>query len=450
MVSYGFASMSREFLQIAFNTYVFFYYETEIGLNVWLIGLGLIIFAVYNAINDPLIGYLTNKPFKFTKKWGRRFPLIMLGGIPMGISYFLVFTPPVTDPNTGRLFLFGWLIFTTCLFDTFHSLFYVNFSSLFPDKFRSVKERRTATGIQIPLGVIGLGLGSIIPPLFIDYGNLQTYIIQGIVAMIFGIVTMLIAIPGCREDEKSIEKYMETFEKLSERESFFGETKAALKITPFIAFLILYILYQGATVSMIASIPYVIRFILGMDASATTLIMAAMLIGTVVSVPLWVKLAHKTNDNRKIMLYSIFIMGIATIPLIFLESYIPIIITMLIWGATLGGWWSMLFPVMSDIIDESVVRYNKREEGTYNGILQFCGRLGNILQVLSFTIIHSLTGFVEGADSQSSLALIGIHIHLGLIPMIFMFLATLVFWKWYTLKPDRVAENQQKIKELDL
>lgn len=74
MVSFGFGSMGREFLGMAFNTFVFFYYETEVGLNVWLIGIALTIFSIYNAIDDPLFGYLTNKPFKFTKKWGRRFP----------------------------------------------------------------------------------------------------------------------------------------------------------------------------------------------------------------------------------------------------------------------------------------------------------------------------------------------------------------------------------------
>ncbi|TFG03810.1 MAG: MFS transporter [Promethearchaeota archaeon] len=450
MASYGFASMSREFVQIAFGTYVFFYYEAEIGLNVWLIGIGLIIFAIYNAINDPLIGYLTNRPFKFTKKWGRRFPLIMLGGLPMGFSYFLVFAPPTTDPNTGALVLFGWLIFTTCLYDTLHSLFYVNFSSLFPDKFRSQSERRKAAGIQITLGVLGLGLGSILPPLFINFGDFQSYILQGIVAMLFGLITMIIAIPGCREDKKSIEKYLESLEKKPERGTFVGETKNALKITSFLAFLVLYVMYQAATTSMIASIPYVIRFILDLPASATTLIMAAMLIGTIASVPLWIKLAHRYNDNRKVMLIAITLMAIFTSPLIFLESYILIIITMLLWGATLGGWWSMLFPVMSDIVDESVVRYQKREEGTYNGILQFFGRLGNIIQVLSFAIVHTLTGFVEGQETQSSSALVGIHMHLGLVPMICLFIAALVFWKWYKLIPERVTQNQQKIKEMDL
>ena len=450
MTSYGFASMSREFIQIAFNTYVFFYYEAEIGLNVWLIGLGLIIFAVYNAINDPLIGYLTNRPFKFTKKWGRRFPLIMIGGIPMGFSYYLVFSPPTVDPQSGALILLVWLIITTCLFDTLHSIFYVNFSSLFPDKFRDVKERRTATGIIVGLGVLGLGLGAILPPLFINFGDLQSYIVQGIIVMVFGLATMLIAIPGCREDQNTIDQYLLTYEKKPKRESFIVEAKDAFKITSFIAFISLYVLYQAATVSMIASIPYVVRFVLGMPASAVTLIMAAMLIGTIVSIPLWIKLAQKSNDNRKVMLIAITLMGIFTAPLILLESYIFIIITMLLWGMTLGGWWSMLFPVMSDIVDESVVRYQKREEGTYNGILQFFGRLGSIIQVLSFAVVHTLTGFAEGAETQSSTAIWGIHVHLGLIPMICLLLAALIFWKWYKLNPDKVSQNQQKIKELGL
>ena len=120
MASYGFGIMSREFIQMAFNVLVFFYYEVEIGLNVWLIGLGLVIFAIYNAINDPLLGYLTDRPFKFTKKWGRRFPWILLGGIPLGFCYFLVFTPPRVDPKTGAWVLLGWLVFSTCLFDTLH------------------------------------------------------------------------------------------------------------------------------------------------------------------------------------------------------------------------------------------------------------------------------------------------------------------------------------------
>ena len=451
MVSYGFGSMSREFIAMAFNTFVFFYYESELGLNVWLIALGFIIFAIYNAINDPLIGYLTNRPFKFTKKWGRRFPWILIGGLPLGFCYFLIFTPPTTDPKGGGAWiLFGWLVFVTCLFDTFHTLFFVNFQALFPDKFRSVTERRKATGIQIMIGIVGIALGAIIPPLFFTFGNLESYIIQGVAVCLIGVLTMILAIPGMREDKEIIERYLATHDQKTERESFFASFKIAFKQRSFVAFIILYTMYFALVYSMTASIPFVVRFILKMPASATTLIMAGMLIGTIVSTPFWVKLAHKTNDNRKVMIISGILLGVTLAPLIFLESYLLIVIAITIWGVALGGFWAMIFPVMSDIIDESVVRNERREEGIYTGFQQFFGRLGMIIQALSFAIVHTMTGFAEGAETQSESAIWGIHIHLAMVPMICIIFGSLVFWKLYDLKPDKISENQLKIKQLKL
>ena len=69
---------------------------------------------------------------------------------------------------------------------------------------------------------------------------------------------------------------------------------------------------------------------------------------------------------------------------------------------------------------------------------------------MSFTLIHSLTGFVEGSDTQTSLALWGIHIHTAIVPMVCIFIDAFVFWKWFDLTPDRVSENQKRIKELKL
>jgi GPH family glycoside/pentoside/hexuronide:cation symporter len=450
MVSFGFSALSREFLLMAFNTFVFFYYEAELGLNVWYIMLALIFFAIYNAINDPLIGYLTNRPFKFTKRWGRRFPWMIIGGIPLGFSYFLIFSPPKVDPQSGPWVLFAWLLLATCLFDTCNTIFYVNFQAFFADKFRSVSERRTATGIQMILGILGVALGAMIPPLLINFGDLQSYAIQGLVVFLFGFITMILAIPGLREDRKVIDRYLATYDKEVKRESFIKSLKNAFKQKSFIAFIVLYTMYQTLVVSMTASLPYVVRFILKMEARATTLIMAALLIGSIVSTPLWVKLAHKINDNRKVILISGLLMGACTAPLIFVESYVLILIIMVFWGVSLGGFAAMILPIMGDIIDESVVRLEKREEGTLSGIEQFFGRLGIIIQALSFAIAHTLTGFVEGAETQSDLAIWGIHVHLALIPMIGILFGSFIFWKLYDLKPDKVSENQLRIKQLKL
>ena len=453
MASYGFGSMSREFVSMAFNVLVFFYYEVEINLNVWLIGLALIIFAIYNAINDPLIGYLTNRPFKFTKKWGRRFPWILLGGLPLGFSYFLVFSPPSIDPISGAWILFGWLTFSTCLFDTFHSIFFVNFQSLFPDKFRSIDERRTATGIQIALGVVGVALGATLPPLFITFEDLQTYVVQGLVVMAFTLVTMLIAIPGFREDKETIDLYLTSFDKQIKRESFLKSMIIAFRQKSFVAFIIIYTMYFVIINSLQASLPYFVRFVVEPKFQKTryiTFIMAGLLVGTLISVPIWVIIAKKLNDNGKVMLISATLLGVFVIPLAFISSYWLVIVFVFIWGWALGGFWIMIFPVFSDVIDESIVRNAKREEGTLIGIQQFFGRLGLIIQVLSFTIVHVLTGFQEKADIQKPLAIWGIHIHAAIVPMICILIGALFFWILYDLKPERVVANQEKIKEMGL
>jgi len=450
MASYGCGSLSREFVSIAFNVIVFFYYEVEIGLNVWFIAAALVIFAIYNAVNDPILGFLTNRPFKFTKKWGRRKPWILIGGMPLGFCYFLIFIPPSIDPVADIWIIFGWLVFTTCLFDTMHSIFWVNFQSLFPDKFRSSKERRTATGIQIVLGIIGVALGSILPPLFYQYGNLESYIIQGVVVIIYALVTMLLAIPGLREDQEAIEIYLSSYSKQAEESSFIKTMRNAFKQKAFIGYVFLYTMYNASVSSMTASTPYLVYFILGMQSSAATLIMAGLLVGVLISIPIWVKLSHKLNDNRKIMLIAAILMGIYVTPLIFLESYIAIIIVIIIWGTAQGAFWLMIFPVFSEVIDESVVKTGKREEGTYTGLQQFFGRLGLIIQVMSFAIIHELTGFVEGANTQTPLAIWGIHMHLALIPMICILLGALVFWRFFDLTPEKVAEHQLAIKQMKL
>jgi len=451
MVSFGFGSFSREFLAMAFNTLGFYFYEAEVGLNGFLVGIGYVIFALYNMFNDPLIGYLTNKPFKFTKKWGRRFPWILLGALPWGLSYALVFLPPDVDPNSGAWILFIWLIFSTFLFDTFHSLFFVNFSALFADKFRSGQERRTASGISVAISVVGVALGAILPPLFYDYGNLRSYFVQGIVIFLVATIGFLISIPGVKEEKELITMYLEKFKETeAERKPFFRALLVALKQKPFVSFIVLYVMYQTLVVSMTGSVPYVVRYSLQEDETVNTLIFAGFLIGVLISTPFWLRLSQKTNNNRKLMIIAGILMSLFNIPLIFIRDLIPMMIAMVVWGTGQGGFWFLIFPVLADVIDNSVVVTGRREEGIYSGFQQFFGRVGIMIQAMTFAIVHYLTGFVEGADFQLESAIWGIHIHLAVVPMVLMLFGTFIFWRFYDLRPSSVDENQLKIKAMGI
>ncbi len=450
MVSYGFGAFISEFFNMSFGAYVFFYYETVIHLDVWLTSLGFIIFAVWNAVNDPLIGYLTNRPFKFTKKWGRRLPWVLAGGIPWIFSYLLLFMPPAVDPQEGALILFAWLVIMTCLYDTFASLFGVNYYSIFPDKFRENSERRLAATLSTLVATLGTAFGAIVPSLFIEWGDRGSYVVQAGVVVIICLAALAVAIPGSSEDQVRIDCYLEKCEEGMERKSFFSEFKACLKHKNFMAYIVSFMLYLCLVQTMVGSIPYVAQFVLGVNPDDIILIMAALLVGMFISMPIWGKIADITNNDRKTMIFAAIFLTIGTIPLFFITNYFIMIVAIFIWGMCEGGYWVMMGPVRSGVIDESVVMTGQRKEGIYQGFQTFVSRTALVAQALSFAIVHTLTGFVEGSLTQTPKATLGIQIHFALLPFIFMLISTIVLWRSYKLTPDKVKMNKEKLDEMGL
>ena len=450
MVSFGVGQAANQLLRMAFAAFSFFYYEVEIGLSVVLVGVGYIIFAIWNAINDPLIGHLTNRPFKFTKKWGRRFPWVMIGGVPWVFSYILIFTPPNVDPTSGALIIFAWLVFTTCLFDFFQSIWSVNYFALFPDKYRDAKERRTGSGIMQVVGMIGVFLGGILPPLFVTFGDLRSYVVQGLVVGVVSIILLCLSAPGCRDDQLAVDQFLEKYDKATYKVSFSSSFKTSFKQKAYMIYIVLYIAFQAITMCMQASIAFVIRFVLEEEARTQIFVQIGLLLGTLISIPIWLKIAKKLNNNKKVVIIAGILMTVLTIPLIFVNSLIYLIITLTIWGVSLGGFWVMTTVIFADTIDDTTVNTGKREEGLYSGIRTFYGRMGIIIQAVTFTIVHIMTGFVEGSDTQTPTATAGILLHFALIPMIYILIGTLIFWKWYPLTPEKVMSNHEKLKELKL
>jgi Na+/melibiose symporter-like transporter len=152
------------------------------------------------------------------------------------------------------------------------------------------------------------------------------------------------------------------------------------------------------------------------------------------------------------MLINSILLTVFTLPFVFLNDVWVAFIVLILWGFGLGGFWTMIAPVLGDVIDESIVNTRKRQEGIYNGFLQFFGRLAILIQAIVFASVQTITGFLEGQplSAQPSSAIWGVHVHFALIPTILMLLGSIIFWKFYPLTPDEVKIHQDKIIELNL
>lgn len=444
--SYASTEIVTHLIDMTLVGIIIFFYEAEVGLNIWLIGLAYIIYMIWDALNDPLVGYITDRPFKFTRKRGRRYPWMMISYIPWLISFILIFAPPSAG---SQWTLFGWLVFTLCLYDFLESIFTVNFMALYPDKFRDKDERVSVSVFIVYLGFFGIIGAFILPSMIIKFGDIGSYTLMAVIIVVISIICWVFMIPGLRDDKESVDRYLAKCEEV-ETEPFFKVLKKALRQKSFVTFLIMFICYNALTALMTGSLFYYVRYVLEGEAIITALLMIALLLGGAISVPFWIRFNKKTGDNRKVMLTGGIVMVIfAALMSAFTVLWMAIIVVF-IWGMGLGGYWVMYRVIFGQVIDESVAINESRQEGTYNGIRIFFSRASGVIQVVTIALVHELTGFSSGASTQTDLALIGIRLHMGLIPAIIMAIGLLVFWKFYDITPEKAEQFKQRIIEIGL
>lgn len=463
MASYSMNQFFGQWITGPFGMYVFIFYEVQIGLFVGLVALAFILYSVWNAFNDPLIGYIMSRlHMPWEEKHGKRFPWIVIGAIPWLFTYLLVFMVPFSwDPVKDQWLIFLWLFVSICLYDTLFSLWDLNVRSMYPDKFRGPGERRAVAGIGTIIGMSGIVASSIIPPLFIRFGVPETFRIQAMVLIGVGIVIFFLMIPGIREDELIKARYKERLLKSQQEnpEGFFSSAKGVVTNRRFMLKMLIYFGYQAAVALLSASALYMVIFVLDMEAWFLSVLMGTMLLGAFVSVPLWVKLSHKLDNNKRMCVLAGFAMFFTFLPIFFVTGPIFFIIALFLFGIGLGGQWFADPPAMADVLDDVAVREEKRKNEIYYGYQTFFVRLSLVFQALVFAVIHLLTGFEEGSINRADLfsksptpelALIGIRMHAALIPALLVLFTTLIFWKFYDLTPDKVASNKAKLEKLNI
>jgi Na+/melibiose symporter-like transporter len=115
---YGFGAVAEAAIFITTLTFGALYYNQALRLNADLVGWGLFLAIIFDAISDPAVGALSDR---WKSKWGRRHPFLFVAPIPLGISLYFFFSPPgwltavaagADQPEQIPLFLWmtGWHI----------------------------------------------------------------------------------------------------------------------------------------------------------------------------------------------------------------------------------------------------------------------------------------------------------------------------------------------------
>ncbi|MFX0156352.1 MAG: MFS transporter [Candidatus Hodarchaeota archaeon] len=442
------------FLIVAFNNFVWHYYESELGLidiiSLWPIYMAVanVIFTIFSMISSPIVGYLTDKPTKWTRKLGFHTPWILIGGIPTIIFFFLIFTPPnITGVESIFPILLYYLIMVF-LYDISNSLFQTHSFGAFPAHFRDDNTRRKAGMITQIFIFIANFLTITLWSQIIVPGNRYTFTIAAFLSFIILGVSLVIFIPGSKETNEIKERFIRGYN-TTEKKSFIWTMKMAIKQKNFMLAVLTYIIFMIALGLMSMNTINFVDDVLKEGQFIRTIGSVYMLIASIITMPIWIYVAKKIGHSY---LYTIGLLsfGISLFLYFFVSNVIGFYIVNFLTGVSAAMFTIMLSPVLADCYDEITVKTKKHYEATLVGFRNVFIRISLLIQSFIVAIIHAITFYNPNNPTHSYNALLGLRLIQSVFPFLFCIVGALIFFKWYDLKGNKKKEIMEKLRELGL
>ncbi len=449
-LSWGMYIFWYQFLTGIFDVFLVFFYQIRLGLDIGLIAAAIWVYTIWDAINDPLIGFLTGRLHKFTPKLGKRFPWIILGAIITTIAFVLTYSPPILDGNENPIGLFMWLCAVLCVYDTGLSFAEINSAGLFPDKFRTDTDRRKVQAWTVPIALLALPLSTLLPEQFlINRDTPDAYRAFAMLSAVILIVTMALAIYGIKEDKETIARYYRA--KPEKRENFFQSLKTSFQHRAWVGMLVVGFGYLYMINAIQGTVPYYVNFAIETDNSmAFMILMSTMVGGAMIASPIWSVIYKKIGENKKSYLLAGTCMVVSAIAFAFASTLLTAIFAMSIYGFSMGAFWVLNSIILADVYDERAVIQGSDQRGPAIGVYNFFGKFSRILQISVLYLIQLATSFDPDSAVQSPSAIFGIRLQIGIIPAVIFLLFLVFFWKFYPLDKNRVKEVRAELEELGI
>lgn len=379
-VVYGLGAFGLSSLSQALAGFYLFFYVDVLGLAVALAAVINVIYAIWDAVNDPLVGYLSDNT---RTRWGRRRPWL-LAGLPFYLLLFvLIYAVPEVFRQGDALFWYALIV--VFLFEAASTVVNTNYQALFPELFQGFKSRTRASAYSQGLGSAGELVGFALTPIvYVAFGFAGMAVLFAVMAgiLLTGSIFRNTEDPTAQQAPR-----------LNLREAF-GDV---LRDRPFWQFTIVVTLLWFTTGIYTIGTAFYAKYTLGAGPRAPTLIFGAVFIVAILSVSLWGRLVRRWGVKRA-WLWSIGVMIGSAIILGLASNLALAVIGAAIAGAGLGGIKVCREMIMASLVDKSLKRTGRRQEGVYYGLNRFIGRLSKLLEAIALILLGVLFGYVSGDD----------------------------------------------------
>lgn len=199
MLMFSLGTIGRDFLYFLFNSFLMtFILFTKTIDNKMLTAVGAIIVVarIFDALNDPIMGGIVENT---RTKWGKYKPWQLLGAVLTGAVIISVFCVKLD----GWSYI-GFLAFAYLMFSITFTMNDISYWGMLPSLTSDEHERNKLTSCAQLLASAGIGLASLLIPLFTTgslakWGAPTGYKVIGIISAVLMVLFQLFTILGVKE-----------------------------------------------------------------------------------------------------------------------------------------------------------------------------------------------------------------------------------------------------------
>ncbi len=382
------------------------------NLRPSLAGLVPLIGRALDAFTDPLMGRISDRtPWR----WGRRRPYFVIGALPFGISFALLWT---SAPFEHELLRFAYYATLYCVLTTSMTVLAIPYLALQPEMALTYDDRTSLNTYRAAGAILGVFAAVSVRPLanFLGGGPDGFQRAGALLGLSF-------VVPWAAVYAVSFERPEIHHQKDSS--SFLRGLIDVLRHPNFRRLLTLF-LFSRMAIDVISTLlilyfshwlrrPY--DFERGM---------VLFLLAVVFALPLWLSVARK---SEKITLFTLGASIWATVQcaLLFVQPDSPrwlLFALMVVAGAGYAAVDVMPWSMLGEVIDEDELRTGQRREGLYNGVFTFVRKLAGATAVFLVLSALDFLGFRPDALEQDA-PRTAIRGFAGLAPLMFLTMAIL-------------------------
>ncbi len=381
-VGFGMGDIYGGGSMIIVGIYYLYFLTDIVKLNPALAGMVILVSKIWDAVNDPLMGIVSDRT---RSKMGRRRPYFLAGIVFIFLSFFMMWYPVNFEEEMHR---FIFVLLAYLFYDTVITMVMVPYNALSSELTLNYHERTSLTSIRMFFSMFSSLLCAVVPleivKAFPDVR--QGHMIMGVVFGLFFALPFIGTLLVTRERSE----FQSELPPISLADTYI----APFKIRSFVHVLLMYLFTFLSMDVVMSIIIYFMTYYLKRGGE-TNYVLGTLLVVQIAAIPFYYVLSKKTSKKTGfmgavmmwicVMLFSFAITPFAARPLVYVFAVLV--------GLATGGVVVMIYSIFPDIPDVDELETGRRREGVYMGLFMFMRKLSSALALFIISQAISLAGY---------------------------------------------------------